>query len=130
GVVHARGDLMGQPHVELAVLDLELGGQRPLLDVLGGPAQIGVDTVVGDAAAQLGAVDHRRDLAVDPVGYQDGAGQAAQGLLGGGGPFLLAGAHLQQLGGEGQLGGGDAHLGGDVVAQGDVLGVQVRGARG
>src|SRR5699024_10717968 len=130
GVVHAGGDLVGEPDVELAVLDVELRGQGALVDVLRGPAQVGVDPVVGDAAAQLRTVDDRGDLAIHPVGHQDRAGQAAQRLLGGGGPLLLAGAHLQQLGGEGQLGGGDPHLGGDVVAQGDVLGVQVRGAGG
>jgi hypothetical protein len=36
GVVHARGDLVGEPHVELAVLDVELRGQGALVDVLRG----------------------------------------------------------------------------------------------
>ena len=121
---------MAEPRVELPVLDVELGGQGALVDVLGGPAQVGVDAVVGDAAAQLGAVDDRGHVPVCALGHQDGAGKAPQGLFGGGGPLLLAGAHLQQLGGEGQLGGGDSHLGGDVVAQRHVLGVQVGGASG
>src|SRR5699024_2533195 len=67
GVVHAGGDLVGQPDVELAVLDVELRGQGALVDVLRGPAQIGVDPVVGDPTAQLRAVDDRGDLAVHAV---------------------------------------------------------------
>ena len=116
--------------MELAVLDVELRGEGALVDVLRRAAQVGVDPVVGDPTAQLRAVDDRGDLSVHPVRDQDGAGQAAQRLLGRGGPLLLAGAHLQQLGGEGQLGGRDAHLGGDVVAEGHILGVEVRGAGG
>src|SRR5699024_11699441 len=53
GVVHAGGDLAGQRDVELAVLDVELRGQGALVDVVRGPAQVGVDPAVGDAPAQL-----------------------------------------------------------------------------
>src|SRR5699024_12377345 len=59
--LHLRGgDLVGQPDVELAVLDVELRGQGALVDVLRGPAQIGVDPVVGDPTAQLRAVEDRK----------------------------------------------------------------------
>ena len=128
-VVHARGNFVREPLVELAFADLNLRPERARIEFLGGGFDVRVDAVIGHAPAQFHTVDLARESAVGPFGHEDRAGEAAQRLLGGGRPFFLSRTHLQQLGGERKVGWRDARTLSEEIAKRDVIGVEVRGAR-